>query len=238
MRDLSLPDDRFGCGPSACNDRHDPPRRTGATTPDRTPTDSLARSSWSGSCHCSPQPPGNQNSYQQASGRLLFPLPLAPTKTLTWPRSAARSRIDLDRLMVSVGIVPGSPSRCAGRETCRRRQAYHAGLLPAAPPGMGRGPGASGNRSVNSVTPRGRDSSGARRPPVPGSEDHVEGEPKALSAVEGRLASRPEFAEALPEHRAVWPLHPCPSGGMVCRGRDRHLPPPGREPEAFVPSRS
>jgi hypothetical protein len=44
-----------------------------------------------------------------------------------------------------------------------------------------------GNRSVNSVTPRGRDGSGARRPPVPGPEGHVEGE---------RLASRPKFTEA------------------------------------------
>jgi hypothetical protein len=42
-------------------------------------------------------------------------------------------------------------------------------------------------RSVDSVTPRGRDGSGARRPAVPGSEGHVEGE---------RLASRPEFTEA------------------------------------------
>jgi hypothetical protein len=44
------------------------------------------------------------------------------------------------------------------------------------------------NRSVNSVTSRGRDGSGARRPPVPGSDAHVEGE---------RLASRLELTEAL-----------------------------------------
>jgi hypothetical protein len=48
--------------------------------------------------------------------------------------------------------------------------------------------------SVNSVTPRGRDGSGARRPPVPGSEGHVEGE---------RLASRLEFTDALPA-TGVW----------------------------------